>query len=104
MEVDMKYGKLLKLPCRNDEEIDEEVRAWEKQFDADNVEPILKFMGDLHQLNRILGVTVDMPRKPATYPCSVKVLSVDHNSKGDGMYFNFAKEQLDAILGTTNWS
>merc|ERR1712176_610684 len=36
--------------------------------------------------------------------CSVTVLSVDHKSGVEGKYFNFAKKDLDAILGRTNWS
>jgi len=35
---------------------------------------------------------------------SVDVLSVDHGSGGEGKYFNFDKEELDAILGRTDWS
>merc|ERR1712048_570616 len=68
------------------------VTGWEKQFDADHIKPLLQFMGDLHQLNRILDVTVDTSGKSTAYPCSVITLSVDHSSKGDGMYFNFDKK------------
>merc|ERR1712190_527558 len=52
----------------------------------------------------MLGVTVDTSRKSTAYPCSVDVLSIDHKKGVKGMYFNFDKKQLDAILGTTSWS
>jgi len=56
-------------------------------------------MGDLHELNRILDVTM-----PGDRTCTIDVLSTNHVDTNGGKYFNFKKEQLDAILGTTSWS
>merc|ERR1712190_102468 len=61
-------------------------------------DPLLEFMGDLHELNRILDVTM-----PGDRTCTIDVLSTNHVDTNGGKYFNFDKTALDAILGRTTW-
>jgi len=100
MDVDMR-GRMRKLACRNGWEIEEEVRAWENQFDTNNVKSILKFMGDLHHLNRILGVTMDMPRKSTASPCSMTVTFNDFVIVASipGINFDFSQPFILTSVG-----
>jgi len=107
------------MPCRNGKSLDGELKAWQDSFNGEYLEPIEEFQKSIEKIfvtgieEGASGFVEDTLHRPSDYikvpelikkSCSVTVLSVDHKSGVDGKYFNFAKKDLDKILGRTNWS